>query len=171
VVSGVPLSYTRFASFYAAGTPAGFDAHAFSFGIQTRANDVPTTGTATYTGVADGVALLASDGGATASLAGSTSSLTADFSTGSIATSVALLVTPTGGPTTALDLLVGTGSLGAVKPGFSGTLTGTGSVTGNFSGAFYGPQAVEFGYDFIAGGINAAGVGYTLIGGAAGTKP
>jgi hypothetical protein len=165
-VNGVELTYTRFATVFSAGTPAGFDGHAVVFGVQTKASDVPTTGTATYTGVAGGAAILAN--GASASLDGSTASLTADFSTGSIATVLALMMTPIGGTIAPLDVLSGTGSLGAVKPGFSGILTGSGTVSGNFSGAFFGPKAAEFGYDFVVGGTNAAGAGFTAIGGAAG---
>lgn len=167
-VSGVPLSYTRFASFFTAGTPAGFDGHAFVFGVQTQASDVPTTGVATYSGGAGGTALLATGG--SQALTG-TASLTADFSTGSISTVLSLLRVSAGVPPTPLDILTGTGSLGSVKPGFAGTLTGSGSVTGNFAGAFFGPQAAEFGYDFLIGGVNAQGLGFTAVGAAAGTKP
>ena len=167
--NGVSLTYTRFASFFTAGPGVPLDAHAFVFGVQTLASDVPTTGTATYVGGAGGTAILA--GSSTGvSLAGSTASLTANFATGSIATALTLIMNPGGVPTT-LDVLTGTGSLGAVKPGFSGTLTGTGSVTGNFAGAFFGPQAAEFGYDFQVGGTTAAGQGFTALGGAAGKKP
>jgi hypothetical protein len=169
-INGVPLSYTRLAYFYTAGPTTNFDGRAFTFGVQTQASDVPTTGTATYTGNAGGVVFLAT-GDTNASLAGSTASLIADFSTGSIATALALLVTPTGGVQTPLDVLVGAGSLGAVKPGFSGSLTGSGTVAGSFNGAFFGPQAAEFGYDFLVGGTTAGGVGFTAIGAAVGTKP
>ena len=166
--NGVALTYTRFATFYTAGA-APLDGHAFVFGVQTQASDVPTTGTATYTGVAGGTAILAGSPSG-ASLAGSTATLTANFGAGSISTVLALIMTPGGGTPTALDTLTGIGSLGAVKPGFSGTLTGSGSVTGNFAGAFFGPQAAEFGYDFLVGGTTAAGLGFTGIGGAAGKK-
>ena len=106
---------------------------------------MPTTGTATYTGLAGGSVLRAT-GGAAVPLAGSTVDLTANFATGS------------------------TGALGAVKPGFAGSLTGSGSVAGTFSGAFFGPQAQEFGYDFLVGGVTGADTGFTAIGGAAGGK-
>jgi hypothetical protein len=168
-VSGVPLSYTRFANFFTGGTPAGFDGHAFVFGVQTLASDVPTTGTATYSGLAGGSAILAT-GGPSLPFTGA-SSLTADFSTGSIATALTLVISPVGGAPTLLDTLTGTGSLGAIKPGFSGSLTGSGTVAGDFAGLFFGPQAAEFGYDFVVGGTNAAGIGFTAIGGAAGKQP
>ncbi len=169
-ISGVPLSYTRFATFYAAGSPAGFDGHAFVFGVQTQAGDVPTTGTATYSGGAGGSVFLAGVG-TPGRLTNSSATLTANFATGSIATVLNLLVTPNGGVETPLDVITGIGSLGAVKPGFSGTLAGTGTVAGNFGGAFFGPQAAEFGYDFVVGGVTSGGVGFTAVGGAAGKKP
>jgi hypothetical protein len=75
-----------------------------------------------------------------------------------------------GGVQTPLDVLTGTGALGSVKPGFAGTLTGSGSVTGSFAGAFFGPQAAEFGYDFLIGGTTASGRAFTAVGGAAGNK-
>jgi hypothetical protein len=165
-VNGVELTYTRFATVFTVGMPVGFDGHAVVFGVPTQESDVPTSGTATYTGVAGGSTILAN--GASASLDGSTASLTADFSTGSISTVLALMMTPVGGTIAPLDVLSGTGSLGAIKPGFSGTLTGSGTVAGNFGGAFFGPKAAEFGYDFVVGGTNAAGAGFTAIGGAVG---
>ena len=169
VIGGVPLSYTRFATFFTAGTPAGLDAHAFVFGVQTQASDVPTTGTATYSGQASGSAILAT-GGPSVSLNGSIVSLAADFSTGTISTQLSLFMTPAGGGPVFLDTLSGIGSLGALKPGFTGSLLGSGTVSGSFSGAFFGPQAAEFGYDFAVGGANAAGTGFTAVGGAGGRK-
>lgn len=165
-VNGVALSYTRFATFFTTGTPAGLDGHAFVFGVQTQAGDVPTSGSATYTGVAGGSAILAV--GPSVRLTGTTT-LTANFAAGSLTTALNLLMLP-GGVPTPLDVLTGTGSLGAVKPGFSGLLIGSGTVAGSFAGAFFGPQAGEFGYDFLIGGINAAGLGFTAVGGAAGSK-
>lgn len=172
-ISGVPLSYTRIATFFAQGAPAapsGFDGHAFVFGVQTQASDVPLNGTATYTGGAGGSAFIG--GSVTAvRLTGAPASLTANFGSGTITTALTLAYTPSGGSLTTLDVLTGTGSLGATLPGFSGTLAGTGSVTGNFVGAFYGPQAAEFGYDFLVGGTNGAGTAYSALGSAIGKQP
>lgn len=168
-VSGVPLSYTRFGTFFASGPTTGFEGHAFVFGVQTRADDVPTTGTASYTGVAGGSAIMAA-GGASVPIIG-TSSLVADFGSASIATALNLFLAPVGGAQTPLDTLAGTGTIGTILPGFVGSLAGSGSVAGTFAGAFFGPQAAEFGYDFLIGGINGAGLGFTAVGGAAGRKP
>ncbi len=169
-VGGVALSYTRFGTFYAAGTPAGLDGHAFVLGVQTLPGDMPASGTATYSAMAGGSVFLAT-GGATVPLSGSTATLTADFSSGSISTSLALMMTPAGGTASALDVVTGTGALAAVKPGFAGSLTGSGTVSGTFAGSFFGPQASEFGYDFIVGGTTTGGTGFTAIGGAAGIRP
>lgn len=166
-VGGVALTYTRLGTFFTNGTPAGLDGHTFVFGVQTLASDVPTTGTASYTGQAGGTAALAT-GGAPVRVGG-TSTLTADFATGAITTAFSLAYS-TAGVTTALDILSGTGSIGANKPGFAGTLIGSGNVTGNFTGAFFGPQATEFGYDYIIGGTTAVGVGFTSVGAAFGKK-
>ena len=169
VVNRVPLSYTRFGTFFTAGPGQPLDGHAFVFGVATLARDLPKTGSATYTSAVGGTAFAAGSPGPLR-LIGSTATFSANFATGAIATDLKLIGTPiAGGAPIALDTLAGLGSISGAKPGFSGSFTGTGTVAGSFSGGFFGPNAVEFGYDFLVGGTNAGGRQFTAIGGVAGS--
>lgn len=151
----------------------------FIYGVPTLATGVPKTGTASYNGVVWGWGTTPSVGSiasGTYDIHG-TSSLTANFATSSVTTSLTYsgtLIPYTVGivagiPTTTIS---GTGTIGS--PGFQssistggeagtfyGTLAGAGG-TGVFTGRFYGPTAQEFGYNFewAAGADRVAGVAF-----------
>jgi hypothetical protein len=138
-------------------TTSSFTSHFAASGIQTSAASMPLTGSATYTGVADGAALAA---GQTYRLLGSTGTLNANFATGAITTTLALRgnpdVTSDAIGTTNLGTLTGSAAIGAGTNKYSGTITGTG-LSGTLTGAFFGPAAAETGYSFqVSGGGNAA---------------
>jgi hypothetical protein len=141
----------------------------FLFGTETPAGDMPRTGSATYQGIVDGFG-----GGRT--LLGSTGTLTANFATGTVSTSMSLqgrggayddalgYGDPEGGlaEPDLFGTLAGSGTIGAGTSHFSGSLTGTidfpaggptgtpggPDATGSFMGGFYGPNAAEAGYVF-----------------------
>jgi hypothetical protein len=107
---------------------------------------MPRTGSATYQGVVDGVGF---DGaaGLQQGLRGSSGSLTANFATGSVSTSLSLRAPDFTGA------LSGSGTIGAGTSHFDGSLTGTLNgvgATGSFLGGFYGPNAAETGHVFNA---------------------
>lgn len=144
-------------------------ADAFLFGTQTPAGNMPRTGSATYHGIVDG-------GAPGRRLLGSTGTLTANFATGTVSTSISLqgrgpaydetlgYGNPEGGlaEPDLFGTLTGSGIIGAGTSHFSGSLAGTidfpaggptgtpggPSATGSFLGGFYGPNAAEAGYVF-----------------------
>lgn len=141
-----------------------------SVGNQTSGSSVPTTGTATYTGITGG---RYSDSNGADYFTSSAMSATADFaargltfSTSSTAVTRDLLVTA---PATNLNL---SGSLpySAGSASFSGSVTTTGAgtggnaLTGTATGKFYGPTAQEI------GGTFAVQSGNEFYGGAFGAR-
>ena len=131
------------------------------FGIR-QASNAPSTGSASYTTIVDG--LWSNPDGIYA--LGGTSSFTANFSNLTVATNLDL----TGqhistNAAKRLGLFTGTGSIAALGGGFSGTFTHQGTdadgivYNGGFAGAFFGPQGQEMGYTFSLTGQGAAAAG------------
>ncbi|MGI9375060.1 hypothetical protein D6851_04230 [Altericroceibacterium spongiae] len=158
----VDLTYTSY-GIWQQGSNAGAEFNFFVGGVETATADMPRTGSASYTGAADGLAVV---DGTTYQLLGSTGTLTADFGTGAVETSLTLrgnanpdeanFMVP---GTTDLGTLTGSGTIGADSNRYSGTLSGAG-MSGDLDGAFFGPSATETGYSFQVqgGGDQAAGV-------------
>lgn len=122
----------------------------FVYGIRQGANQ-PSTGSASYSTIVDG--LWANASGIYA--LGGTSSFTANFSAMTVATQLNL--TGQNVATQAnrsLGLFTGSGTIAALGGEFNGTfqhqgVAGDGNVyTGGFAGAFFGPQGQEMGYTF-----------------------
>jgi hypothetical protein len=166
LVSGVPLTYVRWGSYadtenFATGTLAQF-----AFGIETADNDMPRTGSATFSTVASGIVIAPVEGGGSTgyyNLLGDGATFSANFATMSVDTSIHLL-TNGGLPTLpAIDrdfgTVAGTGVIASTGPGFAGTFT-TAGFTGNFTGAFFGPSALEMGYNFTGSSTD----GFSVIG-------
>ena len=138
---------------------------AISFGTRTAGGDIPTTGTATYSGFLLGNATEL--GGKQFSIS-ALASATADFG----ARSVALSSTGSGKTDRATGVLVsdpgynvtGTLTYAAGANALSGTVSSTNGKTGSAAGTFYGPQAAELGVTFsLANGASAT----PFVGGAA----
>jgi hypothetical protein len=190
-VSGITFSYVSYGyisdvtSVFTGpnGTSVAETAEYFAFGLQTPFASRPTTGTATYSGIAVGRFETATD---TLSLRG-TASLNVDFGAQSLTTSLALkgdslllgaAVRDFGvfaGSASIVSGFLGTaGSLGAPHLAFGrGNLTNAANplLTGSFAGSFFGPAANEFGYQFNLSEANAAGSIVAVGGGVAiGTK-
>jgi len=122
---------------------------AFAAGIATRANDVPTTGTATYTG---GMIGRYADG-TTSWAVTATAASTADFGAGtlSLTTSNSSRAPISGGAAVSDSNLNLSGAL-FFPPGtnqISGSLTSTSGMTGSASAKFFGPAAHELGGTFF----------------------
>jgi hypothetical protein len=133
----------------------------FVFGIRQAAN-APSTGSASYTTIVDG---LWADAGGIYSLGG-TSSFTANFTNMTVATTLDLTGQHiTTSASKRLGLFNGAGTIAALGGGFSGTFSHQGTAadgsvySGSFNGAFFGPQGQEMGYSFslTAPGGAAAG--------------
>ena len=122
---------------------------AFATGVATRTNDLPTTGTANYSG---GLIGRYADGTTSWAVTAGASSM-ANFGTGtlSLTTSNSFRAPVSGGPAVADNSLNLSGAL-LFPPGtnqLSGTLTSTGGMTGPASAKFFGPGAQELGGAFF----------------------
>jgi hypothetical protein len=140
----------------------------YGVGVPTPTSQMPTTGTALYTGSAIGVLGYTPTGAKSQSIIPVTgvADIDADFATGALSGGiVGLRGSPAVGTPPALNNVVFTGTISGNT--FSGT-TGAGTNTGNisltgaagaFGGGFYGPNAKE-----ITGTFSLAGSGIQLIG-------
>jgi hypothetical protein len=161
--SRIVLSYLSYGLYIPVNGPGVFnqpEVIAFIFGTETPAGNMPRTGSATYQGIVDGVAF---DGAAALQqgLRGSTGSLTANFATGGVSTSLSLRAPDFTGA------LTGGGTIGAGTSHFDGSLTGAlngTAATGSFLGGFYGPNAAEAGYVFNAATGTPANPGIGAVG-------
>jgi len=142
-------------------TTTAFDAGAFSLGNATPGAAIPTVGTATFTGLANG--FVATTGGQ-AFFTTATMTANANFGTQSIAfsTTNTQTVSLTNGVTGAAPQFNLTGTFTYI-PGnnlFAGALATPGNaMTGTGTGRFFGPQAQE-----IGGNYNLSGGGSSMIG-------
>lgn len=135
---------------YAASGP--LTTAAFVTGYRTPVGSMPTVGTATYTGAAQGRLMAARDYGYLGvgidSLSGD-ATLLADFGSGTLSGSLTNMVGPGGawnnvslvGAITSGDF-TGTAAVTS-SPGTFGSMSG--SATGTFAGSFFGPSAQELG--------------------------
>ena len=168
--TGVALTYASFGNvveFFDQSSKAQITF--FAAGSQTPRAQVPTTGSANFAGIADG---LWTDGTTTRRLYGSPATLTADFGTGIVTSRLELRGhdDPFGNflaaPTTALGTFTGTGAITSGGPLFSGTYAPSAGYAGGYGGTFFGPAAGEFGLSFALTGSP----GQAAIGSAVGKK-
>jgi hypothetical protein len=136
------------------------------YGVQTAYGNVPRSGVGTYTGIVDGYWTA---GNTTRRLLGSTGGVTANFTTGQIATAVFLSGTADlsdngAGPRTSLGTYSGIGNITTGTNLFGGALTASSTdptadrtYSGNYNGAFYGPAAQEVGVSFDLHSGNGTG--------------
>jgi hypothetical protein len=125
----------------------------FVMGQETAAANMPRTGSGSYSGIVDGYASM---GGTGYRLLGSTGTLSANFASGAIATTLSLqgnsdFLTGTLGSVRNFGTLTGAGTIAGGTSTYSGTLSGFG-MSGQFAGGFFGPVANETGYGFSAVG-------------------
>ncbi len=165
--SGLSLRFSSLGIWDRADITTGviFDTAAISFGNRTLGADIPTVGTATYSGFALGNAIEA--GGQQFSVT-ALATATADFQARSVILATANSA-KTNRATGALVADAGYNVTGALVysagvNALSGSVTSANGKTGTASGAFYGPQAAELGVTF-----QLASTGGTLpfVGGAA----
>lgn len=130
------------------------DREHFLFGVYTPTSDLPVSGTASYSGIADGAF---TDGAARYTISG-TSTLSADFAANTVAASLSLTGTAEIGGATPFTPVTysGTGTIARNGSGidqYHGTLTSSGNpdYNGAFRGGFFGPAANEFGFLFTFG--------------------
>ncbi len=117
----------------------------FVYGVRTTAAQLPTTGTASYSGTLDGLWTTAT---ASYRLSG-TSALTANFGAGSVSGTL----TASGrdretGAVVTMDTLTGNGAISRADATFAGGLAGTNGFSGTWNGGFFGSSAQEVGGTF-----------------------
>jgi hypothetical protein len=166
---GVTLTYLSYGALFETHSSAGDGFLTFFYGGQgTTVAQMPTTGTATYSGIADGLWV---DGSTTRRLFGSEARLVADFASGKVTSTLELAGRgdPFGdfmaAPVTTLGTFTGTGSIAST--GFNGTYAPNLGYSGSFAGNFFGPSAQEYGLVFSLTG----GPGQGVIGVAVGSRP
>ena len=170
------LEYVAFGAWADAAASGGDTIIGFSvFGIETPFADVPTTGSATYSGELAGSIVQAGSGsGSTATLynLAGTADLSANFAAGTVDTTLVIERELFGsGSFTPWDTITATGSISSVANSRSGMDTasfggaaaavGRSNVTGTLSGRFFGPSANEVGGSFSLsdpGTIDVVGV-------------
>lgn len=165
--TGITLTYMSFGSYGFLTTSGANSELTLSFlaiGSRTPASQMPTTGTARFSGIVDG---LWGDGATSRRLYGSTATLTADFVAGRVTSILALAGrdNPFGdfqsAPTTSLGTFTGTATISA--GGFAGSYDASNGYSGPFSGHFYGPGAEEYGLGFsLSGGTNQTAIGVAV---------
>ncbi|WCT74372.1 hypothetical protein PQ455_03845 [Sphingomonas naphthae] len=127
-------------------------------GVQTPYGNVPRTGTGTYVGAVDGYWVA---GGTQQRLLGSVGSMTANFTSGVVNTTLSISGTTDlsdngAGQRNILGTYSGAGTIqsgtnqfgGVLNPVNQGDTRSDASYTGNYTGAFYGPNANEAGLSF-----------------------
>lgn len=138
---------------------------AFSAGAPTPVSAVPSSGTATYTGMAAG---FHADATGLTSLTSATLRVDADFGARTLAFSTSNTFITTDlidrSPAPSLDL-AGTLGYAAGTNTFSGEIETVGGMSGRADGRFYGPQAEE-----IGGVFETRGTGVEVYGGAFGGR-
>lgn len=161
---GITLTYMSFGSYGFLTTGDANNELTLSFlaiGSRTPSSQMPTTGTARFSGIVDGLWI---DGASSRRLYGSSATLTADFAAGRVTSVLALTgrENPFGdfqsAPATSLGTFTGTGAISAA--GFAGNYGSSNGYSGPFSGHFYGPGAEEYGLAFsLSGGANQSAFG------------
>lgn len=144
----VTLSYTSLAKWSHTDTASQHtDITYFLFGTPTTSTSMPTSGTASYNAIVAATKLSYNYAPTTGTALTGTASLTADFTKGTVDTTLSLQPAGTGG-FAATTSYTGTGTITASN--FAGAFsTGpTDFASGTFTGGFYGPAAAEMGYAF-----------------------
>jgi hypothetical protein len=137
-----------------------------ALGDRTPVSQMPVTGTARFTGIADGLWV---DGNSSYRLYGSPVSLTADFGAGTVTSRLELRGYGNAfgefwkAPTTTLGSFTATGKIGAGQSSFNGNIAAVNGYAGDFSGNFIGPAAGEFGFGFrLNGNASQAVIGVAV---------
>jgi len=162
-------NYQTFGVWERSTSTTSFDAGAFSFGSPTPASAIPTTGTATFTGLANGFFVDSTNAAffTTANMTAVVTWATPNIAFTTTNTHQVSLTAPSsaGVLNTTLDL-TGNFNYTAGVNAFGGAVHNTAnSLTGSITGRYYGPNAEEIGGVYSVGGT--AG---TMMGGFGGKR-
>ncbi|HVJ03568.1 MAG TPA: transferrin-binding protein-like solute binding protein [Sphingomonas sp.] len=143
------------------------------FGYPTTAAGVPTSGARDFTAGATGRLVRAFNGALSTERVTGDVTVSVNFATGLITTTINLLTCPFPRCNNALVIgtFTGQAAIPAGRNEFTGTITSTNGDTGSFTGAFFGPQANELGFSFVIRGTYGAGADQRIVGSVVGAKP
>ncbi|WP_066719394.1 transferrin-binding protein-like solute binding protein [Sphingomonas pituitosa] len=152
------LTVLSYANWWRGDSTAGQKRLTYSiWGYPTLSYDMPTTGSATYTARIVGRSVSVANSATTLNRVGGTATVTVNFATGLVTTTMNLTTVPTSGAETAYVTLNAQGAIPIGQNQFSGSFASGGFVTGTITGAFYGAKGVNIGVVFGASGtINGA---------------
>ena len=155
------LTYGYWAQFPSTGSSLQSEEIVFFAGGQrTLPEHMPRSGSGTYAGVVDGLALR---GGEWYRLLGSTGTLSADFGAGSISSSLLLVGSRSAGVNVSFGSINYTGTISSSSSAFSGVYqSGSGDFnasSGSLFGGYFGPSASEAWFIFDVTGPNASATG------------
>jgi len=161
-------NYQTFGVWERSTSLTSFDAGVFSFGSPTPATALPTTGNATFNGLANGFFIDSTHAAffTTAQMTANVNWTTPSITFSTMNTQVVGLTAPssTGTPNLGLNLNGSFSYTGGVNA-FSGAVTSGNGMTGNVSGRYYGPNAEE-----VGGVYNLGGTAGTMMGGFGGKR-
>ncbi|UYY78957.1 transferrin-binding protein-like solute binding protein [Sphingomonas sp. R1] len=127
------------------------------WGYPTLTYDVPTTGTASYTTRIVGRAISVANNATTLTRVGGTATVSVNFATGLVTTTLNLTRVPDSGAETAYTTLSAQAAIPIGLNQFNGSFVSGGAATGTIAGSFYGLQGANIGVVFGASGtINGA---------------
>ena len=162
-------NYQTFGVWNRLTSPTSFDAGVFSFGSPTPATALPTTGNATFNGLANGFFVDSTHAAffTTAQMTANVNWLTPSITFSTTNTQVVGITAPssTGTPNSGLNFTGTFNYTGGVNA-FSGAVTSNNNMTGSVTGRYYGPNAEE-----IGGVYNLGGAAGTMMGGFGGKRP
>lgn len=157
---GILMTYTMFGGWYDLDDTTGTRTdRSFVTGSATKSADLPS-GSATYALKTTGAAVDSASGIGYNLETQSTLTMTANFQSGQVNTSLTLVGGPISGTGSTVDFgtYSGGANITAATASYSGLLSGA-RGSGAFAGGFFGPQALETGYVWFVQGdtLKAAG--------------
>ncbi|NKJ03019.1 hypothetical protein FHW92_005130 [Novosphingobium sp. SG707] len=157
------LTYVSYGQWRSTSASTQVSDRAFIYGQLTGTGLMPTTGSATYTGIASGRGVGATSSTDAYTLSG-TSRFDVNFGTASLTSSVSgTLLNTTTNASTALGTVSFSGNIS--NGAFTATTAPSASVSGQMAGAFFGPTASEVGAVFTLAN-NSGAMPYTIVGAA-----
>lgn len=171
VTTDTALALTRvsYAGWYRGDSATGQKRISYGvFGYQTATNDLPTTGSVTYTTRIAGRAAQATTPNGTVTKLGGTATITVNFATGLVTVAATVTKIGTGGETP-FGAFSGTGAIATGLVTFNGSFDAGSPLTGTVVGGFFGSQGEQIGIA-LAGSGNVGGADTRVVAAIVGKK-
>ncbi|WP_294056745.1 hypothetical protein [Sphingomonas sp.] len=160
--TALALTETSYTGWYRGDSATGQKRITYgAWGYPTVASDMLTTGTATYTARVVGRAVRRGATGGLVNKLGGTVTVSVDWSTGLVTTTVNMTLIETGGAVTPIGTFTGSGAIAVGATQFTGSFGPSSPIPGTFSGAFFGSHGAEIGISFAtSGSVTLGGTTY-----------